>query len=441
MEEKLVEKNLGRYAAVRTKKGDFEGILMPETDGALFIKLKNGYNIGINKQDILSISELKEKSEKIDKESEIKKEKLVAKKNLPTITILHTGGTIASRVDYETGAVKAQFSPEEIIELVPELQEFANIKSRLIRNMMSDDMRFSHYNLIADEIKKEIESGTDGIIITHGTDTLHYTGAALSFMLENLSIPVILVGSQRSSDRGSSDAVYNIISSAYFVSHSDFSGVAICMHSEMSDEWADVLPACKTRKLHSSRRDAFKPVNSSLIARVNFREEKIEFIKKEYPKRNKERSLSVTHFNENLKIAIVKSHPNMSADEITAFRGFDGIVLEGTGLGHMPISENDELTKEHSRIFSAIEELSKKGIVAMSTQTIFGRVDMNVYSPGRRLVEAGVIGNYSDMTPETTFIKLAWLLSNFKKAEIIKENLLLKNFRGEISERSGTDFL
>jgi glutamyl-tRNA(Gln) amidotransferase subunit D len=424
------------FFELKTSLGTFHGIVVSEKDDLIVIKLENGYQVSIKRSEIISMEKKNAPEKKI---KEIKTSEKKEDKNLPLISILHTGGTIASKVDYETGAVKAQFKPEELLEMVPELSKIARIKSRLVRNMMSDDMRFAHYNLIASEIKKEIESGTDGIIITQGTDTLHYTSAALSFILDGLSIPVIIVGSQRSSDRGSSDATHNLLAAAYFISHSDFSGVAICMHNSMEDGTCAILPPCKTRKMHSSRRDAFKPINSAEIAIVDYANGKVQFSSSLRGK--KDETLNLMPINPELKIAFIKSHPNMSASEVACFAGFDGIVLEGTGLGHMPISKTDEFTEENAKIFSEIEKLSKKSIVAMSAQTIFGRIDMNVYSPGRKLIEAGVLGNYSDMTPETTLIKLAWLLSNFTGEDIIKKNLLLKNFRGELSERIEDRFI
>ncbi len=175
---------------------------------------------------------------------------------MKTITILHTGGTLASKVS-KTGAVSAQYSAKDILNLYPEIKSLAKIDSKLVANMLSENMNFNHYNLLAKEIKKEIEKGVEGIIITHGTDTLHYTSSALSFILEDLPIPVILVGAQRSSDRGSSDASLNLISAINFITKTDFAEVAICMHSSMEDTSCSILPGTKTRKLHTSRRDAF----------------------------------------------------------------------------------------------------------------------------------------------------------------------------------------
>jgi len=427
-----MEPKTGDSVVVETKEKKINGILMPvpEAEGGIVIlKLDNGYNVGIDKSRIKSIKLVKEYAEKKQKPAEIKQNK-----RLPTISILHTGGTIASKVDYKTGAVSAKFSAAEIIDMFPELTKIANIKSRKIASMQSEMMRFVHYNIMAKEIEKEVKSGTDGIIITHGTDTMHYSSAALAFILEDLPVPVILVGSQRSSDRGSSDAGLNLVSACYFIANSDFADVAICMHENLDDESCLILSGLKTRKMHTSRRDAFRPINTSPIARVNFNEKNISFIKKDYKKRNKNKKLKLMLFNEKIKIGLIKTHTNMFAEEFLAYKDFDGLVIEGTGLGHLPNEEIDEYTKENKKIFNALADMIKKGlVVVMSSQTIYGRLQMNVYTPMRELQEIGVLGHLSDMTAETTFIKLAWLLSNYKKEEV--KELITKNLKGEISER------
>ncbi|MDD4878656.1 MAG: Glu-tRNA(Gln) amidotransferase subunit GatD [Candidatus Nanoarchaeia archaeon] len=392
------------------------------------IKLDSGYNIGIEKKKVRSMKLIKKFHAVLQKKEAVKEEK--GKKK---IVILHTGGTISSAVDYATGAVTPHFTPEELVAMFPEIKSIANISSRLIGNMASDDMRFAHYNLMAREIEKEVKNGADGIIITHGTDTLHYTSAALEFMLENLPIPVVLVGSQRSSDRGSSDAAMNLISACLFIAKTDFAGVSICMHKGIDDTMALVIPGTNARKMHSSRRDAFKAVNADAIAEVDCHSGSVNMIHGSYKKAEK-RALKVLPFKENLKIGIAVSHPNMFASEILAFEDYDGLVLEGTGLGHFPISEIDEYTKEHKKIFSAIEKIARKMPVVMALQTIYGRVDMNVYSPGRKMQDAGVLGNFSPMTPETAFVKLAWLLSNHPKDV---KKLFMENLRGEIVKRVG----
>ncbi len=413
-------------------KGEvIEGHIMPRSDSNfLVLKLDNGYNIGIDKSTIKKMEEIK--GNKAVKDEKIKK--IVPKKGLPNVSILHTGGTIASKVDYKTGAVISRFTPEEIVSMFPELKEIANIKSRLIGNMWSQDMRFSHYNVIAKEIEKEIKAGADGVIVTHGTDTLHYSSTALAFILEDLTIPVLLVGSQRSSDRGSSDAGMNIIDAAYFITKSDFSEVGVCMHNSSSDDFAAILPATKTRKLHTSRRDAFKAINSKPWALVDYKSKKIKYLDKGFYKKSKSKKLKLRLFNEKIKVGILKQYTNMTANEYLFFKNYDGLVIESTGLGNLPVTKKDDLTKESDKIFKALEEMIKKGlIVVLSPQTIFGRLNINVYENGRRQQEIGILGNYNDMTTETTFIKLAWLLSNYSKAETKK--LILKNLRGEINER------
>ncbi|MDP6547633.1 MAG: asparaginase domain-containing protein, partial [Candidatus Woesearchaeota archaeon] len=209
-----------------------EGILMPnqETDSVV-IKLDNGYNVGIDKKKVKEVKIIEKYKEKEAKsKTEIKKD---SKK--PTITILHTGGTIASKVDYKSGAVYSSFNPEDLLEMFPELFKIANFDSKLIANMWSDDLRFKHFEIIAKAIEKEVKKGVDGIIIGMGTDNLAVASAALAFIIEETPIPILLVGAQRSSDRGSSDAAMNLICAAEFIAKTDFTGVAICMHENTGD--------------------------------------------------------------------------------------------------------------------------------------------------------------------------------------------------------------
>jgi len=416
----------GDTVKITTLDDEFEGILLPEEDDFLVLKFDSGYNIGISKKRVKSIRTIEAK-----KKAVVKKKSVSQKKGLPKVSVLHTGGTIASKVDYETGGVTARFTPEELLEMFEELKDFANISSRLVRNMFSEDMRFAHYNVLANEVKKEIENGAEGVIITHGTDTLHYTAAALSFILEGLRAPVILVGAQRSSDRGSSDASLNLLSAVYFITSGKFGDVGICMHESISDEECFILPAMKTRKMHSARRDAFKAINTVPWAKINFKEQRIDFLKTDYRKRAKSK-IKIMPINDSLRVGFVKAHPSFHAETLQCFKKYDGLLLEGTGLGHFPINEIDADTIEHRMIAKVIAELAEKIPVVMSTQTIYGEVNMNVYTTGRKLKEAGVIGDYSDMTPETSYIKLAWLLSNYPGK--VRE-FFSKNFRGELNSR------
>ena len=417
----------GDRVQIQKDRKTYEGILMPSSSNKIVLKLDSGYNIGFG-----SDAKITKKHGEKKEMKHAKKEKIHFDPGKKTITILHTGGTIASRVDYKTGAVTPAFEPEDLIEMYPELKGIANIKSRLISNMFSDDMRFAHYKIIASEIKEEIEEGCGGVIVTHGTDTMAYTSAALSFILQDNPIPIILTGAQRSSDRGSSDAALNLISSARFIADSDFSGVAICMHGSMSDDFCFVLSPTKTRKMHTSRRDAFRPINDLPIAKISANGT-IEFIKKDYHKANKLRKLNLkNNFEE--KVALLKIHTNMMPEQFSFFNGYKGLVIEGTGLGHTPLDTIDDATKIHEKIKQAIEELAKSCVICMATQCLYGRVNMNVYSKGRNLQNMGIIP-LADMLPETAFIKLAWALGHTKDPKEVKE-LMLRNVAGEFSERS-----
>jgi len=405
---------LGDLVEIKTKKEKIKGRLMSSKKNKV-LKLSSGYNLSIEDKNIKSIKKLPQKTNK-------KIIKIKQNKNLPKIVILHTGGTLASKVDYETGAVSSSFTPKDLLDKYPELKELAYIDSKLVFNILSENFNFSHYNKLAREIQKV---KAEGIIITHGTDTLAYTSAALTFALEGLSMPIILVASQRSSDRPSSDAFLNLKLAIKFILETDFKDVGICMHSSMNDESCYILPATKTKKLHSSRRDAFKPINTKPIALVS--KDNIKFYNKNYNKEN--RKLKIKLFKENLKIGIITMHPNMNPSELSLFKNFNGLIINGLGMGHIPV--------EDEKILNELKKLKMPKV--MVTQTIFGPINMNVYSTGRKIKDY-LLGNYLDLTLETAFIKLAWLLSNHPK-DINK--IFNKNLRNEINERiiAEKDFL
>ncbi|MFH1455401.1 MAG: Glu-tRNA(Gln) amidotransferase subunit GatD [archaeon] len=422
--------NHGDVVEVKTAGKTFKGTYMPSSDSAtIVLKLDSGYNIGIDVKKVKS-----KKVVKKHKVTAVKQKPVKQKKGLKKIVILHTGGTVASKVDYETGAVSAKFDPEELLAMFPELKKVVNISSRLIRNMMSDDMRFAHYNIMAKEIEKEIKKGVDGIIITQGTDTLHYSSAALSFVLDGLNVPVLFVGAQRSSDRGSSDAAMNLICASHFIASTSYNGVGICMHKNSSDDKCVIINGVKARKLHTSRRDAFRVVNDEPLAEVDYKTGSVKLLRS-LP--SADRKLKLKLFKEDLKVGMCYAHPNMFVSELNAYSGYDGLVLIGTGLGHFPINEIDNLTKEHKKIFSSLKKLCSKMPVVMAPQTIYGRIDMNVYSPGRTLIDIGVLGNLLDMVLEVAFVKLGWLLSNYPKDVSVMYG---QDLRGEISSRSTVEF-
>ena len=414
----------GDLVEIKTHAQTEQGILMPDPDEkAVIIKLDNGYNLGFERKDILSIKLIEKR-----KETEIKKEEKNFDKKKKTIVILHTGGTIASKVDYKTGAVSAKFTAEDLLEMFPELNEVANIETELVSNMMSEDMMFGNYQKIAEAIKKHAKKNIAGIIVGHGTDTLGYTAAALSFMLEKINIPVLVVGSQRSSDRGSTDATQNLICAAEFITKTKFAGVAICMHNSSNDDYCAILPATKTRKMHTSRRDAFKAINDSPIALVDYNKRKVKFLKNDYTTKSKDKETILKEkFSKN--VGLLKVHPGIGSQLFKFFtENYKAFVIEGTGLGHAPTNVGINLKN-----YEALKHFIKKGgVVAITSQCLFGAVHPYVYTNLRRLSEIGCIF-CGDMLPETAFIKLSWLLGNYPISEA--KELMAKNLRGEINEQ------
>ena len=415
---------LGDYVEVKTNTELVQGILMPSNqEDVVVIKLDNGYNVGVERKDVLSMRLIKQKETLKD----ITKPSPEKKKGLKNIVVLHTGGTIASKVDYKTGGVVAQFSAADLIEMVPEIQHVANVDTELVANMMSEDIGFDEYKLIISAIEKNVKNKVDGIIIGHGTDTLGYTVAALTFAFEKINIPVLIVGAQRSPDRGSSDAAMNLLCAAKFIVNSDFVGVAVCMHHTSGDDYCAILPGTKTRKMHTSRRDAFKAINDSPIALINYTDGKIKFIKEDYSKKSKDNELIIKReFSEN--VGLMKVHPQMDNKLFSFFaKNYSGFVIEGTGMGHAPtnLGENNLKNYEILREF-----ISNGGIVAVTSQCLNGAVSPLVYTNLRRLSNIGCIF-CEDMLPETAYIKLSWLLGNYPK-EKVKE-LMGKNLRGEIN--------
>lgn len=418
----------GDKVRILTKKENVEGVLMPSSSkDVIMLKLDNGYNIGFPKGDVKRI-DLLEKCKSLQKVPS----RLPMKKNLPTIAILHTGGTIASKVDYRTGGVASEFSPEELVGLFPELKEIANVKSELISQMWSDDLRFKHFSLIAEKIDEYVHKGVQGIIIGMGTDNLAVASAALSFIVEESPVPILFVGAQRSSDRGSSDAGMNLICAAEFIAKSDFGGVGVCMHNYSDDKECVILPGCKTYKLHSSRRDAFQAVNIDAIATVNYSSGKIKYVRKDYLKKSKNLKVK-PKLEEN--VGLLKIHVNMFPEQFDLFQGYKGLIIEGTGLGHTPGQSPNPETLIHKKMYPALKRVIDSGcIVVMTTQCIYGGVNMNVYDKGRDLLGLGVMSG-KDMLGNTALVKLSWLLANYPKSEV--EKLLGYDLRGEINEKIG----
>lgn len=419
----------GDTVKIHTDDAVYEGILMPrpeifEKDHTI-IKLGNGYNIGIEDKKIKKIEAIKKYAGKKEE-----KHKLSHKKGLPNVSILSFGGTISSKVDYRTGGVYADYTAEDFVEMLPELGHIANLKAEKVMGIMSEDMALEDWQFMAGRIAKELnDDETAGVVVTQGTDTLHFSTAAVSFFLRNLNKPVVFTAAQRSIDRGSSDAFSNLLCAVNAAAKFDGAAVVTCLHGTSDDSYCILNRGTKVRKMHTSRRDAFRPINELPLAKV-FEDGKIEILNSNYRKRNNSKVEVADKFEE--KTALLYVYPGMNPAVLDYYRKekYKGIVIAATGLGHVPtFNPKFSLVKK-------IKELSDNGVpVVIASQTLYGRVHPYVYTPLRKLsVELNCIFA-EDMLPETAYIKLGWVLPQAKTVEEVRE-MMLTNYAGEISERT-----
>ncbi|MEM2189827.1 MAG: Glu-tRNA(Gln) amidotransferase subunit GatD [Archaeoglobaceae archaeon] len=400
----------GKRVRIRAKGKIFEGIVMPSFTGSLVLKLDSGYNAGFHEYELLEVlEELKAQPRKIG---------IARREDLPDIKIISTGGTIASRVDYRTGAVTSQFTAEEIVSDVPEISEICNVDAELLYNILSENMKPNNWIELARRVYESLKK-YEGVLITHGTDTMQYSASAIAFMVSTPK-PVVFVGAQRSSDRPSSDAVMNLLCSAK-LAVSDVGEVLVCMHGSTSDDFCYAHRGVKVRKMHTSRRDAFQSINAKPVAKIDYPSLNVEWLSWRF--RRGERELRLIDRLEE-KVVLIKFFPGLKSDIIDYYhsKGYRGFVIEGTGLGHVSTDWIDTLKR-----------ICEDSLVVMTSQCLHGRICDRVYDTGRDLLKAGVIEG-EDMLPETALIKLMFLLGNYSLEEA--KNLVKKNLVGEIEPRS-----
>jgi len=407
---------------VHTSRGDFKGILLPRSENDddlhIVVKLISGYNVGVAADSILDIKEVgyKEAHYKIpEKEFPVSPDK----KN---VKLLGTGGTIASRLDYRTGAVIPAFSPGELYGAVPELADICNLSTEKLFAVFSENMGPEQYKGLAIAIGKEIEKGIDGIVIGHGTDTMHHTASALAFMVQNSPVPIVMVGSQRSSDRPSSDAALNLMHATKTAAESDIAEVMVCMFGPTSDEYGLLHRGTRVRKMHSSYRSTFRTVGDIPLAMVS--RQQIRPLATNYNRRRSDRNVTIQpYFNE--RVTLLYYYPNMQPDIIHALidAKYKGIIIAGTGLGHI-----------NKAVYPAIERAQREGVaVYMTVQTLWGYCHMFVYDTGRDLMAKGIIP-LSNMLPEVAYIKLGWAFGQTDDLQKVKE-IMLTPIASEITDR------
>jgi glutamyl-tRNA(Gln) amidotransferase subunit D len=407
---------------IRTAKGIFIGIVLPRSETAdplhIVLKLRSGYNIGVAAKSIeaISVQGRKEAHYKIPEKA------FPYDPAKPRVKLFGTGGTIASRLDYRTGAVIPAFSPGELYGSVPELADICNLETEKLYGVFSENMGPEQWIGTAQAIGKEIEKGVKGIVIGHGTDTMHHTAAILSFMVQNSPVPIVMVGSQRSSDRPSSDAALNLMHSVKTAAESDIAEVMVCMFGPTSDVYGLLHRGTRVRKMHSSYRSTFRTIGDIPIAMVS--RDAITPLRQDYKRRREDNNVVInTAFEE--KVSIVYYYPNMKPDIIDSLidNGYRGIIIAGTGLGHV-----------NKPLYPSLKRAYEKGIaVFMTVQTLWGYVQMYVYDTGRDMMELGVVPG-ANLLPEVAYVKLGWALGQTNDLAKVRE-IMLTPIAGEITER------
>ncbi len=403
----------------------FEGVILPRSetldDQHLVIKLKTGYNVGLHVDRVRAVEEVGYR-EAIYK---IPEKEFPSRPDLPRVVLLGTGGTIASRLDYRTGAVIPAFTPGELYGAVPELADLANLTTKKIFGVFSENMSKDQYVGLAEAIGRELADGVDGIVIGHGTDTMGHTAAILSFMVQDTPVPIVMVGSQRSSDRPSSDAALNLIHAVRAAGRGDIAEVQICMFGPTSDRYALLHRGTRCRKMHSSYRSTFRTVGATPLAMVG---DDFTYLTGDYRRRDRSRQVRVNTAYDD-RTTILYYYPGMKPDLVDALveKGYRGIVIAGTGLGHV-----------NKPLYPALARATAAGVhVVMTVQTLWGYAQMYVYDTGRDLMDLGVVP-LDNMLPETALMKLSWVLGQTSEhAEVLR--MMRDPVNHEITEREPHD--
>jgi glutamyl-tRNA(Gln) amidotransferase subunit D len=391
--------------------GDREATYITDRDGMAVLKLDSGYNLGVPAGECTLAARAPAAAPPCGA--------VAQDPSLPELSIISTGGTIASRIDYRTGAVSSQFSAEDILRAIPQLRTVARYRTAQIATILSENMTPSLWQDLARAVHREIGKGVQGVIVTHGTDTMAFSAAAVSFMVET-PIPILFVGAQRSADRPSSDNAMNALCSAA-AAISPLGEVAVVMHATTSDDRCAIHRATRVRKMHTSRRDAFQSLGIPPVGTVEYPSLQVD-LSPDAARRGSAPLRLQDALEE--RCGLLVFHPGLSPDVIRAFTGYRGLVLAGTGLGHVSIG-----------CVGAVKGLIQGGTeVVMTSQCLHGRVCDRVYDTGRDLLAAGVIEG-EDMLPEVALVKLMWVLPQASDHDGVA-TLMQENLRGEIRGRS-----
>jgi glutamyl-tRNA(Gln) amidotransferase subunit D len=407
---------------IESTRGRFRGLILPRSETAddrhIVLKMASGYNVGLEADAVTGVTVHGRR----EAHYHIPEKTFPRDPKKPNVVLFGTGGTIASRLDYRTGAVIPAFTPGELYGSVPELADICNLHTEKLFGVFSENMGPDQYIPLAQHIGKAIESGVQGVVVGHGTDTMHHTAALLSFMVQDSPVPIVMVGSQRSSDRPSSDAALNLIHAVKAAAEGDIAEVQVCMFGPTSDQYGLLHRGTRVRKMHSSYRSTFRTIGDTPLAMINAR--KIDYLRRDFKHRDPTRKVRVTTSFEDM-VTILYYYPNMRPDVVDAMveKGYRGIVIAGTGLGHV-----------NKPLYPALQRAVEAGVhIYMTVQTLWGFVQMYVYETGREIMKLGVVPA-ANMLPEVAYMKLCWALGQSDDREEVAR-IMLTPINDEITLR------
>lgn len=329
-------------------------------------------------------------------------------KKKPRILIVTTGGTM-TMLRNRKGALSPCKDAASLLEKVPELGEMARIEVLPVSNIDSSNLQPDLWITIAKAIYRCMAK-YDGFVVTHGTDTLSYTAAALSFMLQELPKPVILTGAQVPLNEIGSDGHTNLIN-AVRVAASDFAEVAVVFGSQ-------IIRGTRAKKTSAFDMQAVTSVKSVPLGNIGL------FVQFNAPVRKRGRRKALLQPFLNADVAMLPVYPGIKPETLEYMASsHSGIVLGGFGAGNIPSDRNS--------LIPAIKKATRKKIpVVVCTVCIIGSTEMELYQVGRTALEAGAIPAM-DMTPETTYVKLMWVLGQTDDLATI-DSMMRKSFVGEL---------
>ncbi len=332
------------------------------------------------------------------------------------VCLITTGGTISSVYDSETRALRPGLSVEELIERLPKGMGNIEVIQRELYQLDSANAQPHHWQTLASTIKEVSEEIQDltGIVVTHGTDTMTYSAAAVSFMVQDFGKPIVFTGSQIPATVPWSDGPRNLLDAIRVAAFGDLGETCIVFNGE-------VHRATRAKKVRANSYDAFDSMDPSpigLLAR--------DIVL--YEGRKKRDHTCIPRFDTRLddRVFLLKVFPGMPPQTLARIvdMGFHGIIVEGYGSGNIPTNEN-ALT---GGILQAIDQGC---FVVVSSQCAFGQADLSIYEVGRAAMEVGAMSAH-DMTSEAALVKLAWVLGHTKESDRVKEMMGI-SYIGEMS--------